>query len=148
MSVASAAFLIDTGPLIAAFDRREPHHEWAAAQLRSLSPPLVTCEAVLSEAAFLLMRNRRSPALALRMAERGIVQIAPVMESARDAKRLEQMIERYSSVPMSFADACLVLLAERFPGAQLLTLDADFHIYRTANRRAIPLLTPAPTSAR
>lgn len=142
--MADTVSLIDTGPLVAALDRSEPHHDWAVTQLESLEPPLLTCEAVLSETAFLLRRAGTNEALPLRLAERGMVRTVAVTESERDVARLRRLIEQYSNVPMSFADACLVLLAERFPNAQLLTLDSDFGIYRAAGQRAIPLLTPTP----
>ncbi len=48
---------------------------------------------------------------------------------------------------MSFADACLVRLAERFADAQLLTFDSDFRIYRASGQRTISLLTPSPEPA-
>lgn len=46
--------IIDTGPLVAFFNRNDKHHEWAKAQLSVLQPPLITCEAVITEAIFLL----------------------------------------------------------------------------------------------
>ena len=142
--MADTVSLVDTGPLVAALDRSEPHHDWAVTQLESLEPPLLTCEAVLSETAFLLRSAGTNEALPLRLAERGMVRTVAVTESERDVGRLRRLIEQYSYVPMSFADACLVLLAERFPNARLLTLDSDFRIYRAAGQRAIPLLTPTP----
>ncbi len=142
--MAVAVSLIDTGPLVAALDRSEPHHDWAAAQLERLEPPLLTCEAVLSEAAFLLRRAGANEALPLRLAERGMVSTVAVTESERDMAHLRRLMEQYSNVPMSFADACLVRLAERFSDAQLLTLDSDFRIYRASGQRTISLLTPEP----
>lgn len=46
--------LIDTGPLYAFFDQRDQWHEWSVQQFARLKPPFVTCEAVISETAFLL----------------------------------------------------------------------------------------------
>lgn len=46
--------IVDTGPLVALLDAREPHHAWARETLRRLETALQTCEAVLSEACFLL----------------------------------------------------------------------------------------------
>ena len=142
-NVAAAIYLVDSGPLVAAADQREPHHAWAVAQLRSLAPPLLTCEAVISETAFLLERARLPAAMPMHMAERSILQVESVVRSIEDATALRQLMVKYSNVPMSFADACLVRLAERFPAAQLLTFDSDFRIYRTANQHAIPLLAPS-----
>ena len=141
--MASAVSLIDTGPLVAALDRAESHHQWAVSLMERLAPPLLTCEAVLSEAAFLLRRAGRNEALPLRLAERGMVRTVTVTESERDMEHLRRLMEQYSNVPMSFADACLVRLAERFPDAQLLTLDSDFRIYRAAGQRPLQLLMPS-----
>ena len=44
---------------------------------------------------------------------------------------------------MSFADDCLVRLVECTDRASIMTLDSDFHVYRQARRRIIPLLIPA-----
>ena len=46
--------VLDTGPLVALLAKRDRHHAWAIAQWSQIEPPLLTCEAVLSEAFFLL----------------------------------------------------------------------------------------------
>ncbi len=46
--------LIDTGPLVAFLNRSDRFHEWTAAQWNQIAPPMLTCEAVVSEACFLL----------------------------------------------------------------------------------------------
>ena len=46
--------IVDAGPLVAAIDRRDRFHNWVTKEWAKLSPPLLTCEAVLSEACFLL----------------------------------------------------------------------------------------------
>ncbi len=43
---------------------------------------------------------------------------------------------------MSLADACLVRMAETRPGAVVLTLDTDFHVYRKNGRQTIPAILP------
>lgn len=52
------------------------------------------------------------------------------------------MIRRYSDVPMSLADGCLVRLAELHPQSQVFTLDSDFSVYRKNGRKVIDVLTP------
>ena len=47
-----------------------------------------------------------------------------------------------SSVPMSFADACLVRMSELWPEAPVLTLDSDFRVYRRNKRQSLPLICP------
>ena len=50
--------IVDTSILVALIDQRDSHHEWARQQLGGIAPPLLTCEAVISEAWFLLKRVR------------------------------------------------------------------------------------------
>jgi len=49
---------------------------------------------------------------------------------------------RYSNVPMSFADACLVRMSEQYSDAVILTLDSDFRIYRRNKRQNIAVIIP------
>ena len=44
--------IADTGPLVALLNRRDGHHEWAMEAFDRAEKPLLTCEAVLAEAAF------------------------------------------------------------------------------------------------
>lgn len=48
--------IVDTGVLIALIDRLDHYHNWVTEQLKQITPPLVTCEAVISESWFLLKR--------------------------------------------------------------------------------------------
>lgn len=132
--------LLDTGPLVAVLDDTDQWHGWAAPRLRELNEPLWTCGAVLSETCFLL--GRHSPAVTrLRGRVRDGV-IRPVSEDATLWNRALELMDRYASVPMSFADACLVALAESNPDARLFTLDRDFLIYRQHEDKALALLAP------
>jgi predicted nucleic acid-binding protein len=131
---------LDTGPLVAVLDDTDQWHAWAAPRLRELIEPLWTCGAVLSETSFLL--GPHPPAIArLRDLVRDGV-IRPVAEDVSLWNRALALMERYANVPMSFADACLVALAESTPGARLFTLDRDFLIYRQYDDKPLALLAP------
>jgi predicted nucleic acid-binding protein len=131
--------LIDAGPLVAAAVTNERHHRWAADVLRSLHWPLTTCEAVLTEACFLLSRWPAAvDALMLRV-ETKQLRLEPM---SSEAAALRALMKKYRSVPMSYADACLVRLTEREPSSVLVTLDTDFAIYRRNGRQTIPLRAP------
>ena len=134
--------VVDTGPIVALLDADEAHHEWARSQVAALAPPLLTCEAVLSEASFLLQRAGADPSLPVQLVERGVLQVARPLAHEADAAAVARLIRRYGNLPMSFADACLVRLVERTDNASVMTLDADFRIYRQGGRRVIPLLMP------
>jgi predicted nucleic acid-binding protein len=119
--------------LVAYLDRSDHHHAWAREVMGTLTEPVVTCDAVLAEVAFLLQRGGIAAGLLLRTIERGV--LVSRFESMREAQSLRVLLERYENVPMSFADACMVRLSELHPRAEVWTTDSDFTIYRR-NRRS------------
>lgn len=134
------ALLLDTGPWVALLSRNDTHHRWAVEQFRRLTPPLLSCEAVVAETCFLLARAGFDPALALQFIERGVVQLPFALQDQISA--VSALLKRYNNVPASLADAALIRLAEVHDAPLLITTDSDFHIYRRHGRQAIPLITP------
>ncbi|MDX2178567.1 MAG: PIN domain-containing protein [Bryobacteraceae bacterium] len=132
--------LVDTGPLVSLLSRGTAAHDWMAGQWKRLEPPLLTCEAVLTEAAFLLQREKVDSDPVFDLLDRGVVRVALSIGSEHASVRA--LMRRYRNVPMSLADACLVRLSELHLRSRVLTLDSDFRIYRRFGNRAIPLLTP------
>jgi hypothetical protein len=45
--------IVDTGPLVAFFDRAERHYRWVAERVEELEAPLLVCEPVLTETMYL-----------------------------------------------------------------------------------------------
>jgi predicted nucleic acid-binding protein len=132
--------LLDTGPLLSVLEPRLRHHAWAVEQWKRLRPPLLTCEPVLTEAAFLLKRESRDADALFAMLERGAIRVAiDVQEEQSD---LRELMRRYRNRPMSLADACLVRLSEIHAAAEVFTLDSDFHIYRRHGNKVIPVRMP------
>ena len=132
--------LPDTGPLVAFLNRRDQHHEWTVDHWARLAPPLLTCEAVLAEASFLLRRHTdHSPVLAL--VERGLLLLPFRLEE--DVSAIAHLMSRYSNVPVSLADACLVRMSEQHADCAVLTLDRHFRVYRRHGRQVIPTIMPA-----
>ncbi len=132
--------IVDTGPLVAYFNRRDRWHSWVTQQMAALNPPLVTCEPVLAEACFLIQRGGGKPADLVRKVAQRNLEIG--IEIDEEASGLESLMKRYEDTPMSLADACLVRLTERIPDCRLFTLDSDFEHYRRNGRQVIPLLHP------
>lgn len=133
--------LLDTGPLVALLVPKEKHHRWAQEALR-VRARVLTCEAVLSEAFFLLRKFERASSALRGMLEDGVVELISL--SAENVQ-LAKLLQRYVSVPMSFADASLVRMSELFPRSVVATLDSDFRVYRRNGRQVIPLLMPDDT---
>ena len=132
--------LLDTGPLVSFLAADVQYHAWAVDQWKELRPPLLTCEPVLTEAAFLLRREGRDTDSLFTLLERGVIRIAIAVE--REQADLRALMRRYRSRPMSLADACLVRLSEIYRAAEVVTLDADFKIYRRYGNKVIPVRMP------
>lgn len=132
--------LLDSGPLVAFYSTRDRYHEWAFAHFHALPPPLLTCEAALSEACFLLWRDGGRPAVIPGAVRAGIIQIA--FDLAAEAAAVETLMRRYSDIPMSLADASLVRLSELHSDCRVFTLDSHFRRYRRHGRQIIPVLAP------
>lgn len=132
--------ILDTGPLVALIDSRDRHHRWAVSQWGDIEPPLLTCEAVVSEACFLLDQTRAGSGAVFEMLVRRAVALAFHLDE--DLEEVRALRARYADVPMSLADASLVRMAERLGRSAILTLDADFRVYRKHRTRVIPLILP------
>jgi uncharacterized protein len=132
--------VVDTGPIVALLDADEANHAWVVERLEQIRPPLLTCEAVLTEAAFLVRRLGGDPGVVIDLVGRGMLTVTRLFDD--DAESIARLMRRYANTPMSLADACLVRIVERTAHATLLTLDSDFLIYRQKGRRLIPLLIP------
>ena len=132
--------IVDTGPIVALLNARDEFHEWTRDAMDTMQPPMLTCEAVLTEASYLVRKLRGGPEAVLDLVTRGVLEIAFRLDA--ELLALRTLTTRYASVPMSLADACLVRMAEMRPRATVLTLDADFRVYRRSGRLAIPVLMP------
>lgn len=132
--------LIDAGPLVAFMDRRDQFHSWAKEILATTQMPLLTCEAVLSETCFLLRQYPRGQDEVMALLQNGLIQIPFRLEE--EASTIATLINRYHSVPMSLADACLVRMSEMIPNSTIFTLDSDFEIYRKNQNQVIDVIMP------
>lgn len=132
--------LLDTGPLVSFLASGLEYHEWSVEQWKQLRPPLVTCEPVLTEAAFLLKRERRDADALFALLERGVIRVGITVQHQQ--ADLRALMRRYRNRPMSLADACLVRLSEIHPAAVVITLDNDFRIYRRHGNKVIPVRIP------
>ncbi|MGH7897552.1 MAG: type II toxin-antitoxin system VapC family toxin, partial [Candidatus Binatia bacterium] len=68
--------------------------------------------------------------------------VAPAFELRAETEAILKLMQKYSDVPMSLADACLVRMTETLADPILLTTDADFLIYRRHSRQVVPCVTP------
>jgi predicted nucleic acid-binding protein len=133
--------VLDAGPLVALLDRNDPWHAWARSQLDLMTAPMLTCDAVLSESAFLLEQSDPGYRRLMGLFQAGIVRLSFDLNDHLNA--VATLLAKYGGTPMSLADACLVRMSEVHDHPRIFTLDADFKIYRRHGRQTIPLIHPA-----
>jgi len=128
-------WLVDTGPLVAYLDTRDPAHREVADRLDAFTGGLATTSAVITEAMHLVSATRGGPRLLaelVRTSGTGVFDLCrpPELDAAA------ALMERYADTPMDFADATLLLLAEALGQNEILTLDRrGFSVFRTRRGR-------------
>ena len=132
--------LIDTGPLVSFVSARSTHHSWTCGRWKLFHAPMLTCEPVLTEAAFLLRRGGHDAEPLFALLERGVIRVA--LQIQDELSDLRELMHRYRNRPMSLADACLVRLSELHADGEVFTLDSDFRIYRRHGNKVVPVLMP------
>jgi predicted nucleic acid-binding protein len=133
-------WLADTGPLLAYLVSEEEHHAWAAEQAKHAPSIVYSCEAVITEALFLLQREGYPFEPLFALAETGFLRCD--FDFHQEYRPVRELMRRYRRQPMSYADACLVRMAELHPEASVWTLDRHFQVYRCHQRQTISLIAP------
>lgn len=132
-------WLVDTGPFVAYLDRGDPHHDAVAECLDAFAGQLVTTSAVVTEVMYFLSDATDGPASFAEFLSGADVQIAAAFDHA-SLIEAAQLMKKYGDTPMDFADATLVLLADRLGVSDVLTLDRrGFSTYRTARGKRFRL---------
>jgi uncharacterized protein len=120
--------LIDSGPLIALFDKDDKYHSPAIDFVKSYRGVLLTTWPVVTEVLHMLDFCVNAQLNFLRWIDNGGLTVLSF--SQPHVKRLIEMSEKYSDVPMDFADATLILVSEIENVNDIVTIDSDFYIYR------------------
>jgi predicted nucleic acid-binding protein len=129
------SIIVDTGPLVALFQARDKHHAAARAALESTGALLLTTWPVVTEACHFLGQDGKRALLTF--IRRGGLQLEDL--SVEDVPRLDELLARYAQ--MDFADATLVLMAEKTGITTIFTIERrDFEAYRTRSGRRFRLL--------
>ncbi len=129
--------IADTGFLVAFANEDDGHHDWAVSVASRVTAPLLTCESVLSEAAYHL----GSPSVVFRLMADGLVVLS--FDCSEHLPRLTELARHYADRRPDFADLCLIRMSELHPRHPVFTVDrADFEVYRRNGREVIPLVCP------
>lgn len=120
--------LIDTGPIVALFDKSDKYHKKISTFLKAFSGKLITSIAVITEVTHILDFNIKAQLNFLEWIRRGAIGIHEINELQFD--RIIKLIKKYSDQPMDFADATLIVIAEEVNTKNIISIDNDFDIYR------------------
>lgn len=127
--------LIDAGPMIALFDRDDRFHTAIRDFLRIFSGKLVSTWPVLTEVLHMLDFNTQVQIDFLKWIQRGAVEIYEPLNSK--VNRFIELTQKYDNVPMDLADASFVIIAEETGIKEIITIDSDYYIYRTAKKEML-----------
>jgi len=137
--LARIAFL-DTGPLVSFIDKREYHHTWINSVFSTLSVPLVTNTAVITEAFFLLKRSSRGEKGLMKMISEDFLDVEDVFTSKKEF--IFAAMNKYTNIPCAFADANLLAMFEDQKDSVIITTDSDFLVYRDSSGKRLNLISP------
>jgi len=134
------AWLLDTGPLVAYLDAADPAHPSVVSRLGQWTGRLLTTCPVITEAMHFVSAEREGPALLAKFARESglLVYDWTQPDQLREAAGV---MERYADMPMDFADATLVLLADHVNVFEIATLDRrGFSTYRPRRGKTFRLV--------
>lgn len=124
--------LIDSGPLIALFDRSDKYHIKTKDFLKNFKGKFLTSWAVITEVSHMLDFNLNAQLAFLEWVNRGGVTLYDI--SQNDLNELIALMKNYTNVPMDLADATLMYIAHKENIKQIVSIDSDFDIYRTIKK--------------
>jgi hypothetical protein len=131
--------LLDTGALVSLLDRSQTHHAACRRTFEAWVGAVVSTEAVLTEAAHLLAAVKGGRAACVEFFLAGGAVLVP--STSASLRRVRQLLDKYADLPMDFADATLVALAEELDCALVFTTDrTDFRVYRLKDRKPFHVL--------
>jgi uncharacterized protein len=133
--------IADTGFIVAFGSHGDYHHAWALEVARNITEPVLTCEAVLAEAAFHL----GSSSYVLSLLQNEMLRLD--FDLPRNLDKLVELGRRYVDRKPDLADLCVIRMSELYPRHTVITIDeSDFRVYRRNKREVIPILCPPRAS--
>jgi predicted nucleic acid-binding protein len=131
--------ILDTGALVSLLDRSQRQHQKCRRAFAGWIGPVVSTVAVLTEATHLLAGVRGGRAACVDFFLSGGAVLVP--STATSLQRVRKLLDKYADLPMDFADATLVALAEELDCTSVFTIDrTDFSVYRLKGRKPFRLV--------
>jgi hypothetical protein len=120
--------LIDAGPLIALFDKDDRYHLAIKGFLKTFEGRLYTTWPVLTEVLHMLDFNVNVQIDFLKWISKGALDVKQI--TLENISRIINLSEKYSDVPMDFADASLIIISELENIREIISIDSDSNIYK------------------
>lgn len=135
----ASELLLDTSALVTLLDRSQRHHEIFVRTFEAWEREILSTEAVFTEATHLLGRVPGGREACIEFFLTGGAILVPTTMSV--LRRVRHLVSQYSDLPMDYADATLVVLAEELDTNLVLTTDRrDFGVYRIRGRKHFKVL--------
>jgi len=125
--------LIDAGPIIALFDRDDKNHEDIKSFLSKFKGHLITTWPVITEASHMLSFNTNVQIDFLTWIMRRAISIFPLV--LVHMERLIELTKKYADLPIDLADGSLIITSEILNTINIITIDSDYYVYRTKDRK-------------
>ena len=129
---------VDTGPIVALFDKNDNYHSVCHNIIRTLKMPLATTVPVLTEAFYLLSFSWQLQDDLWEFIVEGNLQIYNLDRDLM--KTCRELMRKYHDLPMDIADASLIAVADAENIRTIFTLDKDFKVYKTKQNKHFKLL--------
>ena len=127
--------LIDAGPLIALFDSSDNFHGKISTFLGKNPYRFISTLAVFTEVSHMLDFSVHAQEDFYEWVMCKGVYISDINQN--DMPRIVSLTKKYSDLPMDFADATLVVAAEKSGIREIISLDRDFDVYRLPGKEKI-----------
>ncbi|MDR2542262.1 MAG: PIN domain-containing protein [Treponema sp.] len=127
--------LIDAGPLIALFDVNDKHHKNVKNFIQANQYRFISTLAVLTEVSHMLDFSVKAQQDFYEWIMCKGVVISDINQ--HDLPRIIELTGKYADLPMDFADASLIIAAEKTGIREIISLDKDFDIYRILGKEKI-----------
>ncbi|MEM9831784.1 MAG: PIN domain-containing protein [Bacteroidota bacterium] len=134
------SILVDAGPLIALFDKRDQFHATAIEFLKNHPRRLLTTWPVITETSHMLDFSINVQINFLEWIRRGGIEIAELDQS--HIARLIELSQQFSDVPVDLADASLIVASKNYGITEIASIDSDFYIYRDIRNQFLTNIFP------
>ena len=132
--------LIDAGPLIALFDKRDQFHRVTLEFIKTFRGRLLTTWLVITETSHRLSFSTKVQISLLEWIRRGGLQLVELNRT--HITRLIELSEKFNDVPMDLADASLIVASEEYSIHEIATIDSDFYVYRNIRNQFLTNVFP------